>query len=232
MQAAAIMTTPVIAIDPSASIAEAAALMLSNKISGLPVIRNDGALVGIVSEGDFLRRRELGTQRKRPRWLEFLVGPGSLAQEYVLANGRLVEEVMTDSVITASPNTTLEQVVELMTQHGVKRIPVVDHEKVVGMIARSDLLRALLRISSNSASNTVSDDQIRQNIIAELSTQKWANAELIKVAVENGVVELSGAIFDERQRQATIVAAENVPGVKVVADNLFCAGPMSVLLVS
>ncbi|MER9462942.1 CBS domain-containing protein [Mesorhizobium sp. M0387] len=232
MQAEAIMSKPVIAIDPSASIAEAAGLMLTNKISGLPVIRSDGALVGIVSEGDFLRRRELGTQRQRPRWLEFLVGPGSLAQEYVLGNGRLVEEVMTDSVLTAPPIASIEQIVELMTKHRVKRIPIVEHGMVVGMIARSDLLRALLRVSTSAASNTVSDNEIRQNIVAEFSAQKWANADLIRVVVENGAVELSGAIFDERQRQAAIVAAENVAGVKMVKDNLFCAGPMSVLLVS
>ncbi|RUX42643.1 CBS domain-containing protein, partial [Mesorhizobium sp. M7A.F.Ca.US.014.04.1.1] len=96
MQAKTIMTTAVVAIDPSASIADAAGLMLSSKISGLPVIRRDGALVGIISEGDLLRREELGTQRKRPRWLEFLVSPGRVAEEYVLANGRRIEEVMTD----------------------------------------------------------------------------------------------------------------------------------------
>ncbi|ESZ68750.1 CBS domain-containing protein [Mesorhizobium sp. L103C105A0] len=232
MQAEAIMSKPVIAIDPSASIAEAAGLMLTNKISGLPVIRSDGSLMGIVSEGDFLRRRELGTQRKRPRWLEFLVGPGSLAQEYVLANGRLVEEVMSDSVLTAPPTASIEQIVELMIKHRVKRIPIVEHGMVVGMIARSDLLRALLRVSTSAASNAASDNEIRQRIVAEFSAQKWANADLIGVVVENGAVELSGAIFDERQRQAAIVAAENVAGVKMVKDNLFCAGPMSVLLVS
>ncbi|MES0049945.1 CBS domain-containing protein [Mesorhizobium sp. M0053] len=232
MQAEAIMSKPVIAIDPSASIAEAAGLMLTNKISGLPVIRSDGSLMGIVSEGDFLRRRELGTQRKRPRWLEFLAGPGSLAQEYVLANGRLVEEVMSDSVLTAPPTASIEQIVELMIKHRVKRIPIVEHGMVVGMIARSDLLRALLRVSTSAASNAASDNEIRQRIVAEFSAQKWANADLIGVVVENGAVELSGAIFDERQRQAAIVAAENVAGVKMVKDNLFCAGPMSVLLVS
>ena len=94
MQAEAIMSKPVIAIDPSASIAEAAGLMLTNKISGLPVIRSDGTLVGIVSEGDFMRRGELGTERKRSRWLEFLVSPGKAADEYAHANGRRIEEVM------------------------------------------------------------------------------------------------------------------------------------------
>ncbi|TGQ31230.1 CBS domain-containing protein [Mesorhizobium sp. M00.F.Ca.ET.216.01.1.1] len=232
MQAEAIMTAPVIGIEPTASIADAAGLMLSKKISGLPVIRNDGTLVGIISEGDFLRRGELGTQRKRSRWLEFLVSPGRAADEYVHANGRRVEEVMSDEVVTVSGNASLAEVVELMARHHVKRIPVVDGGKVVGIITRSDLVRALLRIFPVSGAPTVSDEKIRQNIAAELAAQKWAGTETINVTVDKGVAELSGAIFDERERQAAVVAAENVAGVKAVKDNLFCVGPLSVILVS
>ncbi|MER9371103.1 CBS domain-containing protein [Mesorhizobium sp. M0491] len=232
MQADAIMTMPVVGIDPSASIAEAAELMLSKKISGLPVIRSDGMLVGIVSEGDFLRRGELGTQRRRPRWLEFLVSPGKAADEYVHAYGRRIEEVMSQDVVTASPSASLGEVVELMTRHHVKRMPVLDGGKLVGIITRSDLLRALLSVLPDRVPAVIDDEQIRQNIIADLATQKWAGNDLINVTVEDGAVELSGAIFDERERQAAIVVAENVPGVKAVKDNLFCADPVSVLLVS
>lgn len=231
MQAEAIMTTPVVGIDPSASITDAAGLMLSKRISGLPVIRDDGALVGIVSEGDFLRRRELGTQRKRSLWLESFVSLGRVADEYVHANGRRVEEVMSDNVVTACPGASLGEVVELMTRHHVKRIPVVDAGKVVGIITRSDLLRALLRVLPVSGATAIGDEQIRQNIATELAAQKWAGTQMIDVIVDKGVVELSGAIFDERERQAAIVAAENVAGVKAVKDNLFCAGPLSVILV-
>lgn len=232
MQAEAIMTTPVVGIEPTASISDAAGLMLSKKISGLPVIRNDGTLVGIVSEGDFLRREELGTQRSRSRWLEFLVSPGRAADEYVQANGRRIEEVMMAPVVTASPGASLTEIVELMARHHVKRIPVVDGGKVVGIISRSDLLRALLRVLPGLAPAVMDDEQIRQNILAELARQKWAGKDMIDVAVNKGVVELSGAILDERERQAAIVAAENVAGVKAVKDNLFCAAPLSVILVS
>ena len=230
MQAEAIMTTPVVGIEPSASIADAAGLMLSKKISGLPVIRSDGSLVGIISEGDFLRRGELGTERKRSRWLEFLISPGRAADEYVHANGRRIEEVMSEDVVTASLDASIAEVVELMTRHHVKRIPVTDGGKVVGLITRSDLLRAFLNALPAPASTD--DEQIGQNIIAELATQKWAGKEMIDVTVDKGLVELSGAIFDERERQAAIVAAENVAGVRAVKDNLFCAGPLSVVLVS
>ncbi|TIT35510.1 MAG: CBS domain-containing protein [Mesorhizobium sp.] len=232
MQAEAIMSRPVVGIDPSASIAEAAGVMLSKKVSGLPVIRNDGRLVGIVSEGDFLRRGELGTERKRSRWLEFLVSPGKAADEYVRANGRRVEEVMSQDVVTASPAASLAKVVELMTRHHVKRIPVVEAGKVVGIITRSDLLRALLGVLPDGAATVIDDEQIRQNIATELARQRWAGNDLINVTVDKGVVTLSGAIFDERERQAATVAAENVAGVNAVKDNLFCADPVSVVLVS
>ncbi|UDL90734.1 CBS domain-containing protein [Mesorhizobium sp. PAMC28654] len=231
MQAASVMTSPVVGIEPSASIADAAGLMLSRKISGLPVIRDDGTLVGIVSEGDFLRRGELGTKRKRARWLEFLVSPGRVAEEYVHANGRRVDEVMSDNVVTTSPKASLEEVVELMIRHHVKRIPVVDGGKVVGILTRSDLLRALLRSLPARNSTTVGDQQIRQNIVAELAGQPWAGTGMIHVSVDKGVAELSGAIFDERERQAVLVAAENVAGVEAVKDQLFWVEPLSGMVV-
>lgn len=232
MQAEAIMSKPVVSVDPSASIAEAAGLMLFKKISGFPVIRGDGTLVGMVSESDFLRRGELGTQRKRSRWLEFLVSPGKAADEYVRANGRRIEEVMSQDVVTASPTASLAEVVDLMTRRHIKRIPVVDDGKVVGIITRSDLLRVLLSVLPDAAPAAIDDELIRQNITTELAAQKWAGKDLINVTVNNGVVKLSGAILDERERQAAIVAAENVAGVKAVEDGLFCADPVSVILVS
>ncbi|RWG84923.1 CBS domain-containing protein [Mesorhizobium sp.] len=231
MQAQAIMTTPVISIDVSASIAEAADLMLTRKISCLPITR-DGAMVGIISEGDFLRRQELGTQRTRPHWLEFLVGPGRIADEYVRANARRVDEVMTTEIVSAPPVATLADIVELMTRHAIKNVPIVEAGKPVGIITRTDLLRALLRILPQSGAATADDELIRKAIVAELQGQAWGDGTLIGVRVDQGVVELSGAIFDERQRQAAVVAAENVEGVREVKDNLFCAGPLSMVLVS
>ncbi|WP_348627516.1 CBS domain-containing protein [Mesorhizobium sp. M1E.F.Ca.ET.041.01.1.1] len=231
MQAQAIMTTPVISIDASASIAKAADLMLTRKISCLPVTR-DGAMAGIISEGDFLRRQELGTQRVRPRWLEFLAGPGKVADEYVHANGRRVGEVMTTEVVSAPPGTSLAEIVELMARYDIKTVPIVDAGEIVGIVTRSDLLRALLRILPKSSAATADDELIRRTIVAELQQQSWSGGDLIGVTVDKGVVELNGAIFDERQRKAAIVAAENVAGVKKVTDKLFCAGPLSVVLVS
>jgi CBS domain-containing protein len=232
MQAEAIMSQPVVCIDPTASIAEAAALMLFKKISGLPVVDRDGRLVGIVSEGDFLRRRELGTLKKRSRWLEFIVTPGLAAVEYVHGNGRRIEEVMSHDVVGTSPAASLAEIVELMSHRSVKRIPVVDGGKVVGIVTRSDIVRALLGALPDVADKAVEDERIRRSIVNELAAQKWARKGLIDVVVNDGTVKLSGAIFDERERLAARVAAENVAGVRAVEDHLFCADPLSVILVS
>lgn len=139
---------------------------------------------------------------------------------------------MSQDVVTASASASLAEVVELMTRHHVKRIPVVDVGKVVGIITRSDLLRTLLSVLPDAVPAAIDDEQIRQNIMTELATKKWAGKDVINVTVKNGVVKLRGAIFDERERQAAIVAAENVAGVKAVEDDLFCADPVSVILVS
>src|SRR5687768_8815067 len=145
LTAGAIMTRGVARVGVRSSIADAISLMLENQVSGLPVVDENAQLVGIVTEGDFLRRVEVGTQRRRPRWLEFLMGPGRLAEEYVAANARRVDEVMTREVATVAEDTPLDEVVRLMERHQVKRLPVVDKERrIVGVVSRANLMRAVL----------------------------------------------------------------------------------------
>jgi CBS domain-containing protein len=122
MKAHEVMTWGVITVEPDASVTRAVRLMLQNKISGLPVVEAEGQLVGMVTEGDFLRRGQLGTQRQRPRWLEFLLGPGKLATEYVQASGQKVKQIMTPEPKTVTPQTPLEEVVGLMERHRIKRL--------------------------------------------------------------------------------------------------------------
>ncbi|MDF2118603.1 CBS domain-containing protein [Roseiarcaceae bacterium H3SJ34-1] len=226
-----IMTTPVISVDPSASIQEAAALMLAHRISGLPVVRRDGTLVGMLTEGDFLRRGELGTERKRSWWLELLVSPGKIADEYVHTHGRKVEEVMSNNVATTPRNAPLDDVVTTMNRHNVKRLPVVENGKVIGIIARSDLLRALARAQPSSDPVAAGDERIRTDIEAELAKQSWGHGS-IHVNVKDGAVILSGVILDDRERQAARVAAENVAGVKSVSDEIVWVEPMSGMVIS
>jgi CBS domain-containing protein len=226
MKASDVMTKRVISIEADAPIMEAVRLMLQNRISGLPVVGRKGELVGMVTEGDFLRRSEIGTQRHRNRWLEFLVGPGRLADEYVHASGRKVEEVMTREPITVTEDTPLDEAVGLMERHRIKRLPVVRDGKLVGIVTRANIMHALVSLATGTKAAPAGDDvAVREQILAEINRQSWA--PMANVTVREGVVELWGTITDERERAALIVAAENVAGVKKVHDHLVWIEPNS-----
>ncbi|MGA8611583.1 MAG: CBS domain-containing protein [Xanthobacteraceae bacterium] len=225
MQVRDVMTPNVISVKADESILIAARLMLQNRISGLPVVDANGALVGVVTEGDFLRRGELGTSRRRPKWLEFLVGPGRLASEYVHQSGRKVAEVMTADPLTVGENDPLETVVKLMERRRIKRLPVMRDGRMVGIISRANLLHALASLARETPPATTDDAAIRERILAALAKLHWAFG--INVVVKDGVAEIWGTIMDERERQGCIVAVENVPGVKKVHDHLVWVEPMS-----
>jgi CBS domain-containing protein len=228
MQAKDVMTSPVLSVSPDATIQQAARTMLQRRISGLPVIDKDERLVGILTEGDLLRRVETGTERQRPRWLEFLLGPGRLADEYTRSHGRKVKEVMSRDPVTVTEDAALDEVVKLMEKRQFKRVPVVRGGEVIGIITRANLLHALAGVSrETSASAESTDAAIRSAFLAELAKEKWAPIALINPIVRNGVVELWGSITDERERQALVVAAENVPGVRSVRDHLAWVEPTS-----
>lgn len=225
MQVRDVMTQRVISAGPEESILTAARLMLQNRISGVPVVDPKGALVGIVTEGDFLRRGEIGTARRRPKWLEFLIGPGRLAEEYVHSAGRKVREVMTPDPCTVREDDTLETVVELMERHRIKRLPVMRDGRMVGIVSRANLMHALASLSREAPPPVGDDVDIRDRIIAALAQHRWAIA--INVVVKNGIADVFGTITDEREREACIVTVENVPGVKAVHDHLVWVEPMS-----
>jgi len=221
------MTPNVLSVTPDESVFVAARLMLQKKISGLPVVDGGGNLVGIVSEGDFLRRAETGTKRHRPKWMEFFLGSGRLAEDYVQASGRKVRDVMTEEVRTVRPAAPLEDVVQLMERHHIKRVPVVEGGRIVGIVTRANLLRAMASFVGEIAPASAEDATIRQQFIAELERQPWAPVTRIDITVRNGVVRLSGSLTDERLRQALRVTAENIPGVKKVEDHVVWIEPVS-----
>jgi len=227
MNAADIMTPKVVSVVPDASILEAMQLMLANRISGLPVTTESGKLVGIVTEGDFLRRAETGTQQRRSRWLELFTSPGKLAQEYVHTHGRKVSDVMTPDPVTITEGTALDVIVRLLEERRIKRLPVVRSGVVVGIVSRANLLHALASLARERPNEDQSDAAIRAQIYAELNRQRWIPKDFINVVVRNGAVEVWGAILDERERQAVRVAVENVPGVKHISDHLVWVEPMS-----
>jgi CBS domain-containing protein len=226
MKASDIMTRKVLTVGRETSVANAIRLMLDNNISGLPVL-DDGKVVGILTEGDLLRRSETGTEKHRPRWLEILMGPGRMAGEYVRTHGRKVEDIMTTDLISVAGDAPLDEVVGLMERRGIKRVPVLDGDLLVGVISRADLLRSLLQTLDADHAEVRRDDEILEQILAELAKAAWVPRDGLSISVKEGVVDLNGVILEEKEREALRVVAENVPGVKAVEDHLVWIEPVS-----
>ena len=227
MRAKDVMGRNIIFVAPDATVLQAARLMLQHHISGLPVIDGKRQLVGILSEGDFLRRRETNTERRHLRWLEFLFGPGRTAAEYTHSHGSKVSEVMTNEVHTVGEDTSLEAIVDLMERYRIKRVPVLRGREVVGIVTRSNLMHAMVSLARSAPAAPKDDATIREQLLAEMQKELWAPTAMVNVIVRDGIVELWGVIVDERQRNALKVAAENIAGVKAVKDHLVWIEPVS-----
>jgi CBS domain-containing protein len=219
MRAHEIMSRHVVTIDADASVTDAIKLMLSHHISGLPVVDSGGKLIGILSEGDFIRRVEVGTEKRRGRWLGMLAGPEQAALEFARQHGRKVRQIMSPNPITIGEDTTLEQIVRLIEARNVKRFPVMHGEEIVGMVTRADFLTAMANLSLDAGGYSDKDNQIRGSVVAALSQASWRPCAL-SVSVHDGVVTLRGTIRSDNARKAAIVAAENIRGVKRVEDQL------------
>jgi CBS domain-containing protein len=226
MRAHQIMTRPVITVTPETTIVEAANTMLQKHVSGLPVTDATGKLVGIVSEGDFIRRGEIGTQRRRGRFLKFILGPGRAATDFVHEHGCKVAEIMTPQPLTITEDTELEEIVELMEKNNVKRLPVMRGDSIVGIVSRANLLQAVASLAREIPDPTADDDHIRNRVIDTIEKNDWCPFGL-SVIVRGGIVHLSGVITEERSRKAAVVAAENVTGVTKVHDHLCWVDTMS-----
>jgi len=231
MKASEVMTRNVVTVGRGTPVAKAIRVMLDNHVSGLPVLDDDGKLAGILTEGDLLRRGETGTERHRPRWLEVLMGPGRMAGEYVRTHGRRVGGIMTQNVVSVTPDTTLDEIVHLMERRRIKRVPVMDGDALVGVVSRADLLGALASVLEKQPGGTQSDDEILEKIHAELAKVAWVPREGLSITVKNGVVDLNGVILEEKEREALRVVAENVAGVKAVEDHLVWIEPVSGIVI-
>jgi CBS domain-containing protein len=201
-------------------------IMLGARVSGLPVVDETGGLVGILTEGDLMRRTEIETERHRARWLEFVLGPRRMAKEYVESHSRRVGDLMTNDVLTIDESALLEDAVALLERRHFKRLPVTRQGRLVGMLSRADLMRAFLRVLPKEASaGDLSDDAIEQHIEQEMRRQPWITRAAIHVTVNKGAVDLDGAVTSDTMRDALRVLVENTPGVTCVKDKLTICGP-------
>ena len=221
MLASEIMTTDVATVGPDTPIAELVALLVARGISAVPVV-SGGRLAGIVSEGDLLRRAELGTGRKRSRWLEIATAGDRLATEYVHEHGRKVADVMTPEVVTVQHDTPVSEIADLLERRRIKRVPVLRDGKLVGIVSRANLVQALaLHGDAQPAGAAPTDLEVRTAILEELGRHKWGGFPLnASVIVRAGTVHAFGVLRSEAERRAMLVAIENTPGVAEVQDHL------------
>jgi CBS domain-containing protein len=218
MKARDVMTTHAISVGPDLPVQAVANTLVKNGISAVPVVGNDGKLLGIVSEGDLLRRVETGTERRRSWWLDMISSGRSMAAEFAKTHGLKAEDVMTTFVVTADPDTPLNEIAELMERHGVKRIPIVEGGQVVGIVSRANLVQALASgMQDEPVENT--DEALREAVIAQLTGQPWGRG-MINVIVHDGAVDLWGVVDNADEKKAVRIVAERIPGVRSVNDNL------------
>jgi CBS domain-containing protein len=220
MKCAQIMTRKVITVVPSDPLELAAQRMLEHHISGLPVVDTQGFPIGMVTEGDLLKRAEIGTAPRLSSWNALRLGPARLAERYVQTHGRSVEQIMTRGAVTATEQTSLAAVVALMESRNIRRIPITREGRLVGIVSRTDLLHALAQLLPAERSAAASDAAIRSAILREVKGQPWAPRDMVAIRVANGTVELNGLVTSPAQRDALRVVAQNTVGVKKVVGDL------------
>jgi CBS domain-containing protein len=219
LTAADVMTTDVITVAPDATVRDIATLLRSKGISGVPVVDAAGQILGIVTEGDLILREAIAGEHHRSWWLSLFDDPNVVARDYAKSHGRVAKDVMTTPVISVGPATILSEIAKTLERHRIKRVPVVNDNKLVGIVSRSNLLQALA-VADVSRQGANDDRAIREQLLAELQKQHWVHMGLKNVVVQDGVVSLWGMVSTDDERRALRIAAENMPGVKGVEDHL------------
>lgn len=221
MKARDVMTLAVFTVKPTASVKDVARLFMEQRISAVPVVDNQGKIVGIVSEGDLVHRSEISTQRRHPWWLVLMAGDEGLAAEYIKAHAKRVADIMTRKVITAEPDTPLQEIAAMLEKYGIKRLPIVRNGQLVGIVSRANLVQAIAT-SGSKLDVPLSDTTIRKQLLTHLNKQNWGqrHTTLFNVTVNGGVVDLWGFIESDTERKAIRVAAEATPGVRAVNDHM------------
>jgi len=219
MKARDVMVSPVITAKPYFTIQHVAKLLAEHRISAVPVVDDDSRVVGMVSEGDLLHRAETGTIRPLSWWLSLLSSDEAMAADYIKQRAVKVADVMTKTVISAGPDTPLNEIAVLMEKNAIKRVPILADGRLVGIVSRANLIQAVAT-ARRGLDIQPSDETIRERLLAHLNAQPWAHTQLLNVTVNDGVVDLWGFVKSETERKAIRVAAESMAGVRAVNDHM------------
>jgi len=221
MRAIDVMTSEVISVDENATVTAVARLLAERGISAVPVVDKANQVIGMVSEGDLLHRAETGTERRRSWWLDMMASTNKLSGDYIKSHSGKVKDVMTRKVLSVTEATPVADIALLLETNRIKRVPVVRDGKLVGILSRANLVRALAMTIDEAPSGAEADDRrIRDKLLAELKAQRWAEVSPANITVKDGVVHLWSSYLSEQEKRALVVAAENIPGVRRVEDHM------------
>ncbi len=221
MLAREIMTPNPVSVPASMPVEDCARLLLEKRISAVPVVDAANGVIGIVSEGDLIRRREAGTQRRYSWWLELVSDPQTMARDFVKSGGHKVSDVMTRQVVSITEDMPLAAIAGILEKRHIKRVPVMRDGKLVGIVSRADLVRALLASrTAPAAAATASDADIRDHFLARLDKEPWGPRAYVNIIVNEGKVELWGFAGSPDEARAIGLLAEDVPGVRSVVNNV------------
>lgn len=215
-----IMTHAFVSVGPNASIGEAASLMASSGVSGLLVMDEGKRPVGVITEGDLIRREALGHAPHTSLWRTLFTNDRTLARAFAKAYGRRVAEVMSRDIFSVTPDTSVSQAAALLYQRDIKRLPVLRGNAVIGMLSRGDIVRALGRLGTDLQTHDASDAQIADAVAAGISRAPWISPQQVQYSVKQGVVEVSGVVTSDDQRLALHALVEGIAGVRGMSDRL------------
>jgi CBS-domain-containing membrane protein len=220
MRAMDVMVRDVITVKPDDDVAEVVKLLTENDVSALPVVDDNGNVVGVISEADLIHREEIDTEKQHPWWLEAVMPASTLAEEFAKSHGRRVEEIMSTDAVTAAEDTSLGEIAMLLERHRIKRIPIVREGKLVGIVSRSNLIQALASLQVQADAGNVSDRKIRLELLDRLDGQTWTDFGERNVTVGSGIVHLWGLVGSQAEHKALVALAEGVPGIVRVSDEM------------
>jgi CBS domain-containing protein len=221
MLARDVMTNAVITVGPDEPLDDIAKLLIMRHISAVPVVDGNSELLGIVSEGDLVHRVRGDHQLPRSWWLNLFGDPDDEPREFVRSHGKTAKDVMTREVVTATEFTSIAEIAELLESKKIKRVPITGNGKVIGIVSRANIIQALVALGRENLPKVApSDQEIREALVKEFNKHDWAKSVTLNVMVNDGVVRYWGFVQSEDAKDALRLAAENVPGVKGVEDNL------------
>ncbi len=220
MQAREVMTKDVMTVKPDTTVGEIAALLVRHRISAVPVVEADNRVIGIVSQTDLAHRSETATEKRRKWWLEIFADPDVQAREYIKSHAHKAQDVMTRFVVSVSPGASLAEVADLLDTQRIRQVPVMDDGKLVGMISRTDLVRRLAEVAIVAPAVRSDNSALQKAIWDQIKKQTWLKSAYVSLTVNDGVVELWGAVDSDEQRRALRVLVEGVSGVQRVDDQV------------